>query len=81
MIGNYTFTSEVSISGDVTVDGLVDGINIPTDILVANSATPAVLTGHWVINDDMIVKDITVQGSIDGIAATGIIYNSNNFCF
>ncbi|XP_071787615.1 uncharacterized protein [Asterias amurensis] len=69
--GNYTFTSEVSISGDVTVDGLVDGINIPTDILVANSATPAVLTGHWVINDDMSVEDIIVQGSIDGIAATG----------
>ncbi|XP_022092754.1 uncharacterized protein LOC110980413 [Acanthaster planci] len=70
LTGNYNFSQSVDIYGNLSVDGLVDGLSIPGDILVENSARQAVLAENWGV-EDITAENITVETSIDGILATG----------
>ncbi|XP_038055210.1 uncharacterized protein LOC119727416 [Patiria miniata] len=69
LTGDYNFTQTVDIYGNLSVDGLVDGLTIPDDILLENSPTQAVLAENWTLHD-ITVENMTVETSIDGITRT-----------
>ncbi|XP_071848046.1 uncharacterized protein [Apostichopus japonicus] len=66
--GSYTFTNDLDMQGNLSVEGTVNGLNLPGDILLVDSSELFVIGGPISFTQNLNVSNMTARVSIDGIS-------------
>ncbi|XP_076335097.1 uncharacterized protein LOC143238612 [Tachypleus tridentatus] len=80
----YEFESDLIFTGDIRVSGTVDGINVPSDLMLRNRtnyiSVPKVFQSNVIVLGDMDVSDgVTVQNVDVSEWAANSVYKTGHF--
>lgn len=67
----YTFTSLLTVEGDITTDGTIDSLHFPYDVVLIDDPNVVNIAGPLKFANDVTLESLVLRDHINNINALG----------